>query len=238
MDCMDTKIDLVICDFDNTLVDSEVMNTEMFVRFFAETAGVTSTETDRAYVDSAAFAEVIRHYTELYREQIKGGIGTIEEEALIERFLDYKDREIGTYPLRLPTGLDRLLQCDLPLAIVSGSYTRELYTVAAAAGLHLSRFTPILGSDRYHPWKPDPKGLLIAAEQRGAMPARVAVIEDSKTGLTAAQRAGMVPIHIQEFSILPESEAQTLTPHSYRTIDEFITAWIPDRKPRTNSQLG
>lgn len=221
-------VDAVICDFDNTLVDSETMNTEMFVRFFQEIARIESTEADRRFIDGAPFGDIIHRYLELYPDHLQGA----RAGDLTEQFLRYKEDTLGAYTIRRATGLDALQALDLPLAIVSGSYCREILAVANAAGLSLDRFTPVLGSDMYAPWKPEPAGLLQATADwsvragRTVRPENVAVLEDSPSGLTAARRAGMIGVHITEFATTTPEQIDGLATHTFPTIAAFVEAVV------------
>lgn len=213
---MNAAANLVICDFDNTLVDSERINAELFVRFFHEEASIESTREDREYVDSAAFLDIIKRYRSIYSHRLH----TASVEDLAQRFLEFKRREISSFTVRRAEGLQQLLEAPVPLAIVSGSYTAEIEAVARAAGLPLDRFSPVLGSDQYHPWKPDPAGLLRAARMCGARPDRTLVLEDSISGLTAAKRAGMIPLHVAEFSSLSPEGARAVGALSFTDLGE------------------
>lgn len=206
---------LIVCDFDNTLVESEKINADLFAAFFERRCSIRADEEDRAYVDSVAFVEVIRHFIAKYPAELSGR----REIDLIDGFLDFKRESLeslATVPTA--TGLDSLFALGIPLAIVSGSFSREIEDVSRSAGIPLQRFHPVLGSDHYYPWKPDPTGLLNAAKHHGVTPADVWVLEDSGTGLQAALNAGMHPVYIDEFSFLGMSAASTWTPMRFATV--------------------
>lgn len=200
---VDAQPRLIICDFDNTLVESETVNANIFVEYFGESFGIAPDEEDRAIVDSAAFVEVIRHFTAKYPAELSNST----EADLAAGFLDHKGHRVSDLQIPVATGLEALLRLGIPVAIVSGSYTREIADVARAAGIPLRRFNPVLGSDRYHPWKPDPTGLLMAAAHHDVAPSRTWVLEDSATGLRAARAAGMRAIYADEFSFLGREKA-------------------------------
>lgn len=211
---MTTPDRLIICDFDNTLVDSELVNAELFVRFFRHEAGIESTPEDRDFVDSAAFPDIIRRYKQLYSD----ALDSLTEEQVTRRFLDFKRAGISSFTVRRATGIEDLLDLDSHLAIVSGSYTEEIVAVAGTAGLPLDRFSPVLGSDQYHPWKPDPTGLIRAARTLGVRPENTIVLEDSISGLTAAIRAAMIPVHLAEFSTVSPEDARAIGAFSFPTV--------------------
>jgi HAD superfamily hydrolase (TIGR01509 family) len=211
-------IELIICDFDNTLVDSEQLNAELFAEFFQAFAGINSDADDHAFVDSAAFPEVIRHYRSKYDLRLQAH----PESELIEQFLRFKARRLPEIGLRAATGIEELLELPVAKAIVSGSYAREIKAGLEAAGLSADAFALVLGSDEYSPWKPDPAGLLLAASRLARAPGHTAVLEDSISGLTAARNAGMQPVFIAEFSAAAWNEASPLSTWAFATVGEFV----------------
>jgi|GEM_PF-5567458 len=217
---VDAKPLLVICDFDNTLVESETVNANIFVEYFGESFGIAPDEEDRAIVDSAAFVEVLRHFIEKYPVEL----AQTAESDLSDGFLDYKARRVVELDIPVASGLEALLGLGIPVAIVSGSYTREITDVAGAARIPLHRFNPVLGSDQYHPWKPDPTGLLMAAAHHDVAPSRTWVLEDSATGLRAARAAGMRAIYVDEFSFLGRETAAEYADVIVATIAEVADA--------------
>ena len=60
--------------------------------------------------------------------------------------------------------------------------------------------------------KPEPEIFLLCAEQMGVSPADTYVIEDSFNGITAAHRAGMMPIMVPDLKQPDEAiRAMTVT---------------------------
>jgi HAD superfamily hydrolase (TIGR01509 family) len=208
----------VICDFDNTLVDSERMNAELFAGFFEQFGVVHSDAADLAYVDGAPFVSVVRYYQEKYR----GSLGQLTEAELIDSFLRYKAQQVASRTVPSATGVTALLELPLPKAIVSGSFTAEIEAVARAARLPLDAFELVLGSDQYYPWKPNPAGLLQAANRLGVQVDGVDVLEDSVSGLAAAASAGMTPVAIEQFSEADPYEIERTGAVRYTTVAEYV----------------
>jgi len=74
---------------------------------------------------------------------------------------------------------------------VSNGPMDKMAITLAPSGL-LTRFQGRIYSAHEHGApKPDPEMLLLAAERAGVVPARAAMIDDSKSGVGAARRAGM-----------------------------------------------
>lgn len=210
---------LIICDFDNTLVESETVNADIFVDYFGREYAIVPDEEDRAIVDSAAFIEVLQHFLDKYPKELADA----SEAKMATGFLDFKDKRLRDLDIPVATGLNTLFDLHLPLAIVSGSYTREIEDVARAAAIPLHRFDPVLGSDQYQPWKPDPTGLLRAAAQHGIAPCETWVLEDSVRGLQAARSAQMHAVYIGEFSFLRAEAARRWADALFATISDCTT---------------
>ena len=52
-------------------------------------------------------------------------------------------------------------------------------------------------------WKPDPRPLLAGAEAIGVSPGKCIVIGDGKYDMMAAKTAGMLSVHLSEYSLIP-----------------------------------
>ena len=100
--------------------------------------------------------------------------------------------ESGTLPLR--TGVKRLMQEALDRGLIIGVCTtaNERSARAIAQGmLGDIRFEFVLAGDVVKKKKPDPEIYLLALERTGLNPEACIVIEDSRNGVIAANRAGM-----------------------------------------------
>ena len=153
----------------------------------------------------------------------------LSDTTLGESFLDYKDEQLSGAHIATADGYTQLVESSHSLALVSGSHGRELSVVARAAGIDLSRFSPILSSDMYYPWKPDPAGFNKAADLAGVPPSSCVVIEDSIRGLQAAASANMCCVHIREFSEAPQDLVVGLADHSFGTIRDFAREILKKR---------
>jgi HAD superfamily hydrolase (TIGR01509 family) len=102
----------------------------------------------------------------------------------------FEDRITRTLPL-MP-GAARLLAelaaYGVPTALVSASHRRIIDRVLTSLGPQY--FTLTVAGDEVKRTKPHPDPYLLAAEGLGADPARCAVIEDTATGVAAAEAAG------------------------------------------------
>ena len=89
----------------------------------------------------------------------------------------------------VPEVLDELLGRGLRLAVVSSRRLPPLLRGLAAGGLE-DRFPVVIGLETVHRPKPDPEGMLLAAERLEIPPSRVLVVGDRAVDMEAARRAG------------------------------------------------
>jgi HAD superfamily hydrolase (TIGR01509 family) len=76
----------------------------------------------------------------------------------------------------------------------------------------LAYFSAVVTGDMVRYSKPEPEIFLLCAEQMGVSPADTYVIEDSFNGITAAHRAGMMPIMVPDLKQPNEAiRAMTVT---------------------------
>jgi pyrophosphatase PpaX len=87
--------------------------------------------------------------------------------------------------------LEALRAADYALGIVTGKGRTAWEVTERELGLGLGDFAVVVTDDDVHAPKPDPGGLLAAAEALGAAPAEVAYLGDSAGDLEAGRNAGM-----------------------------------------------
>lgn len=93
------------------------------------------------------------------------------------------------FPTAGPT-LKTLEDQGLRLGIVSTKSRRRIVSILQREGLE-GHFEVIIGGGDVSVHKPDPTGLLLAAERLGVMPSEVLYVGDSVIDAEAAQRGGM-----------------------------------------------
>ncbi|MBB5938834.1 HAD family hydrolase [Streptomyces zagrosensis] len=173
----------VLLDMDGTLVDTE---------------GVWWT------AEAAIFAELGHVLDEAHRTVVVGGPMSRSASYLIEAtgadialdelitLLNTRFTELigSTVPL-LPGArglLTELAAHGVPTALVSASHRRVIDRVLVSLGAE--NFALTVAGDEVERTKPHPDPYLLAAAGLGADPQRCVVIEDTVTGVTAAEAAG------------------------------------------------
>jgi HAD superfamily hydrolase (TIGR01509 family) len=178
-----SALQAVLLDMDGTLVDTE--------GFWWD-------------VEVEVFASLGHRLDESWRHVVVGGPMTRSAGFLIEATgaditLDeltvllndgFEDRIGRSLPLMPGAGrlLAELYEYEVPTALVSASHRRIIDRVLTSLGAH--HFALTVAGDEVPRTKPHPDPYLAAAAGLGADPARCAVIEDTSTGVAAAEAAG------------------------------------------------
>ena len=175
--------ELLIFDCDGVLVDSEPLAMRLLLETLAG-EGV-AIEADSAYrrflgKDMAAIADAIG-------EEFGAGLSQPALDAMHGRLYESFRRELKPMP-----GIVAALQgLRLPCCVASSSSAERIRLALDVTGLR-ARFEPnIFSAAMVARGKPAPDLFLFAAGRMGVAPAACVVIEDSPSGVEAAQRAGM-----------------------------------------------
>ncbi|WP_181793462.1 HAD family phosphatase [Streptomyces sp. WELS2] len=178
-----SALQAVLLDMDGTLVDSEGFWWDVEVEVFAS-LGYTLDETWRHVVVGGPMTRSAGFLI----EATGADIGLAELTVLLNEGFESR---IGT-GLPLMPGAARLLAelhaHEIPTALVSASHRRIIDRVLSVLGPH--HFTLSVAGDEVSRTKPFPDPYLLAAAGLGADPARCAVVEDTATGVAAAEAAG------------------------------------------------
>ncbi|MQY13978.1 Hexitol phosphatase B [Streptomyces sp. RB5] len=173
----------VLLDMDGTLVDTEDFWWQAEVSVFAE-LGHALAEEDRAVVVGGPMIRSATHLINATGAEI-----TLSEltPLLNDRFEELIDGNVPLMP-----GAHRLLAelaaHNVPTALVSASHRRIIDRMLRSLGREYFALT--VAGDEIPRTKPYPDPYLAAAAGLGADPVRCAVVEDTMTGVTAAEAAG------------------------------------------------
>ncbi|MFE3326425.1 HAD family hydrolase [Streptomyces sp. NPDC059176] len=178
-----SALQAVFLDMDGTLVDTEDFWWDVEVEVFADLGHTL----DAGWRDVVVGGPMTRSAG--YLIEATGADITLAELTVLlnERFEDRIGRGVPLMP-----GAERLLaelaEHNVPTALVSASHRRIIDRVLASVG-H-DRFVLTVAGDEVARTKPHPDPYLLAARGVGADPWRCAVIEDTATGVAAAEAAG------------------------------------------------
>ncbi|MDO3387267.1 HAD-IA family hydrolase [Gilvimarinus sp. SDUM040013] len=120
--------------------------------------------------------------------------------ASLDEMNDFKEQVVGDVAQQYvkPTALQKVAEQyagKKPMCVGTGAYTEEAESIIAHCGMsHLVDF--VVGADQVANPKPAPDTFLLCAQRMGIAPRHCVVFEDSRLGLEAAERAGMVGIDV------------------------------------------
>lgn len=201
----------VVFDMDGLLVHTERQWLQAKVVLF-ERYGTQLTETDRAAVFGAADLATVTYFA--------GRFGLSEDriEGLRDEYLDIIGRLIDDGVEITPgaTELITHLEAKIPLALASNT-RRTLVDAILRQTPFASAFDAIATGDEVAP-KPAPDIYRLACRRLGVDPAQAVAVEDSPTGVKAAQAAGLTCIGVPSDADHPLPEAD----HLVRSLLELL----------------
>ncbi|GAA2482040.1 HAD family phosphatase [Streptomyces thermolineatus] len=197
-----SRLQAVLLDMDGTLVDTEDFWWEAERSVFAD-LGHDLGEEHREIVVGGPMSR-----TAAYLLSVTGArVGVPQLSEMIDsRFAELISRGVPTMP-----GAGRLLSelsaHGVPTALVSASHRRIIDIVLRSLGPEHFRFS--VAGDEVTRTKPHPEPYLTAASRLGAHPSRCVVVEDTPTGVAAAEAAGCRVLAVP--SVAPVSSAPDRT---------------------------
>jgi HAD superfamily hydrolase (TIGR01509 family) len=213
---IEDSFDLLICDCDGVIIDSEIV----CERILAAALGEAYPGRDLVPALSGCFGL----QTTAVLERVVAHMG----EPLPEGFFGRLDREIVAALQREAAAIEgvreALEQIELPVAIASNSSPDWIELSVARAGLAQRVGSAIFSADRVPQPKPAPDVYLLAAREMGVAPARCLVVEDSRSGVTAARAAGMAVIGFLGASHIPPRHGEDLLALGARVLVEHMKA--------------
>ncbi|MBQ1000628.1 HAD family phosphatase [Streptomyces sp. RK62] len=200
-----SALQAVLLDMDGTLVDSEGFWWDVEVEVFAS-LGHTLDDTWRHVVVGGPMTRSAGFLI----EATGADIGLDELTVLLNQgFEDRIDRSLPLMP-----GAARLLaelsEHGVPTALVSASHRRIIDRVLTTLGPQ--HFALTVAGDEVSRTKPHPDPYLLAAAGLGADPARCAVVEDTATGVAAAEAAGCQVVAVPSIAPIAPAARRTVVP--------------------------
>jgi HAD superfamily hydrolase (TIGR01509 family) len=178
-----SALQAVLLDMDGTLVDTEGFWWDAEVAVFADLGH----RLDATWKHIVVGGPMTRSAG--YLIEATGADITLPELSVL---LNDKFEERISHGVPMMPGAARLLAelaaHQVPTALVSASHRRIIDKIVASLGA--SHFRLTVAGDEVERTKPHPDPYLLAAAGLGADPGRCAVIEDTATGVAAAEAAG------------------------------------------------
>ncbi|MCQ0022080.1 HAD family phosphatase [Streptomyces somaliensis DSM 40738] len=228
-----SALQAVFLDMDGTLVDTEGFWWDVEVAVFRDLGH----ELDESWRDIVVGGPMTRSAGYLI-EATGADIALPELTTLLN---DRFEERIGDGVPLMP-GAARLLGelsgNSVPTALVSASHRRIIDRVLHSLGAE--HFTLTVAGDEVPRTKPHPDPYLLAARRVGADPARCAVVEDTATGVAAAEAAGCRVVAVPSLAPIAPADGRAVV-GSLEEVDlGFLRALVggTDRPARAARPLG
>ncbi|MGW7404525.1 HAD family hydrolase [Streptomyces sp. NPDC054833] len=198
-----SALQAVLLDMDGTLVDTEGFWWDVEVEIFAR-LGHALDDSWRHVVVGGPMTRSAGFLIEATGADI-----TLAELSVLlnEGFEDRIDRALPLMPgaARL---LAELYEHEVPTALVSASHRRIIDRVLTSLGAQ--HFALSIAGDEVSRTKPYPDPYLLAASGLGVDPARCAVVEDTATGVAAAEAAGCQVVAVPSVAPIAPADRRTV----------------------------
>nr|WP_300339760.1 HAD family phosphatase [Actinomyces sp.] len=204
-----TRVQAVLFDMDDTLVDSERAWVSAANRLWAEGGAARPAPV----LPGCTVQDLTRAY---HAERPDTDLGTTTARLLV-----LLDEELGEQVSAMPGAAQLVSRIDpaIPLAVASNSPSAVVRRTITALGWG-SRFRAALGTDDVLRPKPAPDLYQEAARRCGAEPEHCLVFEDSPTGAQAARAAGAFVVAVGQ-----TTRGDVCVPD---LLDPLVTSWTPE----------
>ncbi|MDD3764595.1 MAG: phosphoglycolate phosphatase [Nevskiales bacterium] len=187
-------VDLVLFDLDGTLVDTAPEIAETVNDVLAAEGMEPLPEADiRAWIGHGARTTLAQAYASRSAQSLDAVLGGSEIDRLFAAFARRHAEHVGTRSRLYPgvlTGLSRLAQMGIALALVTNKESRFVDAVLSVHGLS-GRFEPVVAGDTLPVRKPDPAVIRYCLERHGTVPDRALLVGDSSVDVAVARAAGI-----------------------------------------------
>jgi HAD superfamily hydrolase (TIGR01509 family) len=195
----------VLLDMDGTLVDTEGFWWDTEVGVFARLGHTL----DDAWRDVVVGGPMTRSAAFLIEAT---GADITVPELTVQLNEGFEERITHTLPLMPGAGrlLGELAAKQIPTALVSATHRRIMDRILVSLGPE--HFALTIAGDEVARTKPHPDPYLLAAAGLGADPARCAVVEDTLTGVAAAEAAGCRVVAVPSVTPIAPAPGRTVVP--------------------------
>lgn len=196
------SIDLLICDCDGVLIDSEIIAERSLHQALAQLYPAQALRELLAGTFGLQTRDIFKRVEEHFRQPLP--------EGFVDHLHAHTEALIRDEVQAIPGARDALLAIELPLAVASNSRFEAVQFALARAALAERVNAGVFSADRVARPKPAPDVYLAAAQANSVAPGRCLVVEDSTTGATAALAAGMRVLGFTGASHIPAGHADQL----------------------------
>lgn len=176
------KYKAIIFDCDGVLVDSESITMNVFIKLFSTYGVEMSYDYAIEVLKGKAFDQIVNFVQENYKV-------TLHDD--FEKQFRQKTFEAFQNDIQAIKGLkETVSQLTIPFAVASNGPMNKMELTLKTTGLFSYFKRNMFSAYDLQAWKPDPKVFLTAAKHLGFSPKECLIIEDSMSGVIAAQNGG------------------------------------------------
>jgi HAD superfamily hydrolase (TIGR01509 family) len=197
--------DAVLFDMDGLLVDSEPLWFESEADVMARLGG-TWTRQDQEHLLGSALDRSVRYFLE--RATVPARADQVGEWLVAGVIHRVHDRGVTVMPGAAAL-VAEVAASGLPYALVTSSQRRFVDAVLSRTGM---RFPVVVTGNDVRASKPSPEPYLLAARRLGADPGRCLVLEDSPTGVAAAEAAGCFVVAVPTLRAMEPRPGRLIVP--------------------------
>ena len=179
----------VLFDMDGLLIDSEPLWFEVETEVMTRLGGHWS-EADQQELLGSSLDNAVRYFLE--RAAVPADPAEVAEWVMSGIVRQVRERGVTVMPGAAAL-VAEVAASGLPYALVTSSQRRFVDAVLARTGL---RFPVVVCGSDVSRGKPDPEPYLLAARRLGVPPGRCLALEDSLTGVSAAEGAGCAVVAV------------------------------------------
>ena len=198
-------LDAVLFDMDGLLVDSEPQ------WFAAETRTVQALGAQWGRPQQVDLLGSNLEFAAAYMIEHSGSDATVE--SVMQMLLDHMTDQLADGVTFRPGALELLesvSRAGIPTALVTSSV--RVHVEAVVRHLPEPGFAHIITADDVTRLKPHPEPYMTAIRALGADPSRTVVLEDSPTGVAAAEAAGCAVVAVPSVVAIEHGERRTVVP--------------------------
>ncbi len=207
--------DAVLFDMDGLLIDSEPLWFEVETDVMARLGG-TWTEADQKQLLGSSLENSVPYF--LDRATVPAAPAEVAEWLIGGMVTRVASRGVTVMPGAAAL-VAEVASAGVPYALVTSSQRRFVDAVLSRTGL---RFPVVVTGSDVTRGKPDPEPYLLAARRLGAEPGRCLVLEDSPTGVAAAEAAGCLVVAVPTLRAMEPRPGRLVV----RSLEDVDLAWL------------
>ena len=181
------KKKLIIWDFDGVIADTEKLWLTNRQKLLKETMGIDW--------DWETVEKHLKGMSDLTKREKLDSLGIITDDYFWEKSIEMDNYSMEEIGFILTNGIEQIFKLPINQCIATGGIKDKTARKIEIVGIR--KYFPeenVFTADMVKRGKPDPDLFLMASEKFNENPADCIVVEDSVAGLTAALKAGCLPI--------------------------------------------